>query len=195
MTGDMERFSKLWGGGFSKSAFRLEQLPVYSVTAEDEGWKDFSSGVLLPRDKAQSELVTKLRSMLHDGQRTMSRIHVIEDINPYIQFEMDWGYRYNASAGEQIFLMHGPAFRRLINEKLPDYWVFDDEIVAEMSYDDAGQFTGVTFVQEPKQVHKYISIRDRLLPMAISLKDFYAALRRETFPWPTTLLERISKNT
>ncbi len=52
-----------------------------------------------------------------------------------------------------------------------DFWIFDDELVVLLSYDDEGRFLGV---QQPMDIRPYLHAKQRALSIAIDFDVFVA---------------------
>jgi len=55
-----------------------------------------------------------------------------------------------------------------------DFWIFDETLVALLSYDDEGRFRGV---QQPKDIRPYVEYKQRALSLAVDFEDFTAQLK------------------
>ena len=159
---------------FRRSAFRLEALPKYTVDQEADRLSQYLAGQPLPTDpnNAWCELV---RTGIEAGKK-FTRVHVLpEPLTPYLRFEIDWGYLYNATAGEDIRLLLPTAPAELMRDAHSDYWIFDDEIVVAMDYDDQQRFVGPR--NESAGLAAYTTLRDRLLDHAVPLQSYLAEAR------------------
>jgi hypothetical protein len=98
----------------------------------------------------------------------MGRVHIIDHVlTPYLQFEIDWYYAINGAAGEDI--------RFIFREDVPDVvhtdtWLFDDETVVDLSYDDEGRLLYVNQNEDPARLAEaraaWREFHDRSFPLA-----------------------------
>ncbi|MGH2690786.1 MAG: DUF6879 family protein [Actinomycetota bacterium] len=161
---------------FATSAFRLETLARYSVPEEADRLRLFMEGAPNPGpDEGQRAWQSIVRRHAHAG-RYMQRVHLIRGpLTDYLRFEIEWGYRDNAAAGEDIRILHvGP-------DELPelgseDFWLFDDALAIRMRYDDDGHWTGAD-TAESSLLAEYQRRRDQALALAVPLSDYLSEVR------------------
>jgi hypothetical protein len=92
-----------------------------------------------------------------------------EPFTDYTRFEFA-AYRENIAAGEKVQVIP----RRLLADAdqrwaSEDFWIFDDELVVLLSYDDEGRFLGV---QQPEDNRPYLQAKQRALSIAIEFDEF-----------------------
>ncbi|WP_242885369.1 DUF6879 family protein [Actinomadura litoris] len=168
----MEQFGRFFTE-FKSSATRIETLAAYSVQEERDNFAHYLSGSLLPPGRNE-EWARNIRDSVAAG-KYMGRVHIIEHtLTPYLQFEIDWYYAVNGAAGEDI--------RFIFREDVPavvytDTWLFDDEIVIDLSYDDAGKLLYVNQNDDPERLKQartaWREFHDRSFPLA----DLLARIR------------------
>ncbi len=126
-----------------RSAFRLELLPAYAVDSDGEDYRRWLAGEAEPTWSRKNEWLDVLREDAAAG-RSNSRVKVMSPRpTDYERYAADWGYRYNAAAGEDIGILD------LATTHLPDalaglrdFWLVDGEHVMVMHYDEHGRFDG-----------------------------------------------------
>jgi len=166
----MDQFGKLFVE-FKKSATRIETLPVYTVEEEREQFEHYLAGKPLPADRNE-EWADNIRACVADG-KYMGRVHIIDHVlTPYLQFEIDWYYAVNGSAGEDI--------RFIYREDVPDLvytdtWLFDDTTVIDLSYTDEGELLYVNQNDDPERLEQartaWREFHARSFPLAQLLAD------------------------
>jgi hypothetical protein len=173
---DLEEFGKLFTS-FQSSAFRLEAREIYTVDEEAETLELFLSGQPLrpDPDRAWTQVVA---SAIAAG-KTMARVHLVTGpLTPYLRYEFEWGYPYNSHAGEQIYILEHPAPSELFgNLPRDDFWLFDDNVVVVVNYDDEGRFLGADKVTDPDNLERYRATRDVALREAVSFSEYLARQR------------------
>lgn len=156
--------------GFRESAFRLELFDRYDVTQEAEPFRRFLAGQHV--DPSWREPWAGLvREETQAGKR-MSRVHVVtEPLSDYLRFEITCGYPPNVAAGEDIRILRLNDHPRIV---LPDrdFWLFDDNRVAEMDYDQNGGFHGGYSITDPSVVMRYRRARDLAMQLSVPLADY-----------------------
>ena len=160
---------------FRHSLFRLETLDFYAVNGDM--LDRYLAGEPLPPAGKSSDWLNFVRQATAAG-KSIQRIHVVpRKLTPYLRYEIEWGYLYNAAAGEDIRLIvtDDPA-SVLGKPPLTDYWLIDDDAVGRMEYDAKGTFIGTTVITDPAEVARYKTARDNLIRQAIPLREF---LQRE----------------
>jgi hypothetical protein len=124
---------------FEREAFRLETLPVYGVTSEDEMLAKFLATGELDVDE-DDDYYVRVRGYRRSG-RWIGRVHVISrPLTDYLRFELA-AYRYNVSAGEDVRILD---VTDQPNPGLPnqDFWMFDETNVVRMDYEPDGTQIG-----------------------------------------------------
>jgi hypothetical protein len=174
---------------FQRTAFRLETLDRYAVEDEDESFQRYLAGEPLPPpDPSDVEWQQFIRDKAARGA-TMSRVHAIAGpLTPYLHYEIDWGYVYNASAGEDIHILHRADLRPVFgDEPLHDFWLLDEAVVVHMDYDREGRFRGPRLSHDAATLEECRRLRDIALRHAVPLHEYLAAMRREASPPPAGL--------
>lgn len=164
---------------FSRSAFRLETLPQYLVDSERDSFAAYLAGQALPspRTGGLKDWDDLIRKNLADG-KSMSRIHILpEKLTPYLRYEIEWGYFFSATAGEDIRLILPNAPGHVRSQAKEDFWLFDDEVAVFMVYDQEGRFIRGERELDADSVRECRRIRDLLLPYSIPLREYVAQLR------------------
>jgi hypothetical protein len=125
---------------FKKSAFRLEGLPHYEVTDEQEQYGRFlKSGDIDPT--YNKEWTDTIKAAVERGA-SMKRLRLISDpLTNYEEFEL-LSYKTNSEAGEEI--------RAMDRDDWPwtgDFWFFDTTWIVRMHYDENGAFVGTEITE------------------------------------------------
>lgn len=132
---------------FRTDAFRLELLPSYNVQSEVEYFKSY---LKFPLSAPPIEFNSDWHEILLGAKArdaSVRRCRVIDVLTPYLEFEINWGYKKNIELGEKI---------RSVPSKLvldcavscgigiiKDFWLFDGSKGYFLEYDFAGTFLGV----------------------------------------------------
>jgi len=119
---------------FTKTAFRLEALPVYIVANEKEAFKEFTLSGKLP-DTTTSNWARVVKENVSAG-KSMKRLRLISDeLTVYEQYEL---LAYSGiKSGEGIRL----AARSLYESAyVYDFWFFDNEYITQMNYEADGTY-------------------------------------------------------
>lgn len=166
---------------FKQEAFRLETLPAYNIPSEQEDYKRYLAGAPLPSpDREHIEWIEVIKRATARGA-TFKRARIIPNpLTSYIKYEIDWGYLYNADAGEEIRLVEEAAL--ITNSQFnfkEDYWLFDNTIAVKMNYDSTGGFLGGELLDEGL-TDKYRKTRDLIWPLATSFEDYLKERRSRT---------------
>ncbi|MBD0738609.1 DUF6879 family protein [Streptomyces sp. CBMA29] len=148
---------------FEHEAFRLETLDDYSKSGSVDAYQSFLAGEAQP-DDYNADWVKEVREATAAGKR-IYRVHVLSrPLTPYLRFELGWGYRKNMTGGEEFFILDTTEQANpLIG--VDDFWLFDSEDVAAMSYDTEGKFLG-SDVLPPVRTAEFIRYRDTALAIA-----------------------------
>jgi hypothetical protein len=130
---------------YQREAFRLETLPSYGVTGEQEEYENFlATGRLhIPDDDPWFVRVRHFSQT----RRWIGRVHVISrPLTDYLRYEFAV-YCRTVQAGEDVRLLdltHRP------NPGLPaqDFWLFDDTAIVRMDYDSDGTQLGRELLED-----------------------------------------------
>ncbi|MFC4050460.1 DUF6879 family protein [Actinomadura syzygii] len=175
----MDQFGRLFTE-FRESASRIETLPVYRVDDERENFEHYLAGAPLPPGRNE-EWAQNIRECVAGG-KYMGRVHIIDRVlTPYLQFEIDWYYAVNGAAGEDI--------RFIFRDDVPDgpftdTWIFDDEIVVDLSYDDDGRLLYVNRNEAPARLEQARTAWREFHARSFPLAELLAAIRGADLPVP-----------
>lgn len=158
---------------FRVSAFRLECRQHYDNPTEREWFARYlETGevpVFTPDNDAWCKLVAEARA----AGKAVQRVHLVQEPpSDYVRFELAC-QRASLDAGEDIRVI---AFRNVEARPLGnhghrgDFWLFDDETVVELDYDQEGRFLGARQAQE--SVEYYRRLRDEAMQWSTSLKEY-----------------------
>jgi hypothetical protein len=155
---------------FRSSAFRLECLPEYAVTEDDEAeaFRQWRAGQQpQSRDRAWPKLVA---SSVAAGKR-MQRVRIISaPMTEYQRFQCSHGYPANVAAGEEILILdHEPA--GLLKA---DFWIFDDVTAVVLEYDEQGHFLRPVVAEK---VAPYRKARDMALESSVPFREYQLSVQ------------------
>jgi len=128
-----------WLSHFRRSAFRLERLQAYFVPQEAELFATFKRGenVKVPDDHPWPALVHNATG----SGKTMQRVRLVtHPLSDYLRFELSL-YPRSVEAGEDIRVANLDDHTELVVCK-QDFWLFDDQAVVVLDYDQRGGFLG-----------------------------------------------------
>lgn len=142
---------------FTASAFRLETLPSYDVSAEEERLRAFRLGLPRPeRSVRTSPWLRRIAETTAAGKR-WCRVRVLaRPLSEYQRYQMI-GYRESAAAGDVVRIAD-----RSVHPELAvlqrDFWLFDADtpqlFAALMQYDRDGRYLGATVTDDVAAVSK-----------------------------------------
>jgi hypothetical protein len=157
--------------GFRHEAFRLETLDDYGRSGNVDAYRLFLEGQPKP-DDYNADWLDEVRSHVDAGRR-IYRVHVLtRPLSPYLRFELGWGYRTNATAGEEFFILDVTEMPNPI-DAVGDFWLFDSLTAAPMRYSDDGKFLGADVLPDDQSA-RYVSCRDIALAHAVPFEDWWA---------------------
>ncbi|MFJ9429322.1 DUF6879 family protein [Streptomyces sp. NPDC101490] len=156
---------------FQEEAFRLETLDDYSRSGNVDAYRAFLAGEARPADYNDG-WVEELRGHTSEGRRVY-RVHVLSrPLTPYLRFELGWGYRKNATGGEEFFILD-TTDRSDPLHGVPDFWLFDGATAAVMRYGEDGSFTGSDVLTDARSP-EFRAYRDTALANAVPFADWWA---------------------
>jgi hypothetical protein len=176
---------------FERSAFRLEALDHYTSDAEDEEMRRWFEGEPFPLVQVSSEMhdeyLRLVRAACATGKQ-WRRVHAVSGPTPYVRFEVE-GYGENEAAGEEVRILPASDLAAMFGEQPPDFWLFDDELVLEMQYDETGRIAAIPVISDPGSVRRYLRLRDIAVRHSVPVRAYRAALRRQDIPAPVIPVE------
>ncbi|MFD5191340.1 DUF6879 family protein [Streptomyces sp. NPDC058357] len=156
---------------FQREAFRLETLDDYSRSGSVDAYRLFLDGQPKP-EGYNADWLDEVRGHVDAGRR-LYRVHVLtRPLTPYLRFELGWGYRTNATAGEEFFILDVTQLSNPL-KGVGDFWLFDSVTAAPMRYSDGGKFLGADVLSED-QGEQYAKYRDTALAHAVPFADWWA---------------------
>lgn len=170
---DLDAVTDFFYTHITRSAFRLELLDTYDVETDGADVARYLAGEPDPNAEAKQPWLDKLAADIAAGT-VWSRVHVVRSpLNDYLRYEFEWGYAYNAAAGEQIRILdlaERAAPAGLIDE---EFWILDDQHLLLMHYDQAGRFAGGT-TPDPANLPQYRAARDAAWAAAEPFEFYWA---------------------
>lgn len=176
-------FGQLFAG-YAKSAWRLELLPQYLVEFERAPFQAFLNGEPVPPHptgewwKVHEDWMGTIREAVAQG-KSIGRVHVIpSELTPYLRYEIEWGYVFNASAGDDIrFIDRANVTPEMARVFVNDFWIFDDTKVVLCDYDADGRWIGGRVLDDPSQLPVFLRAKELAIASSFSLKEFLAGYR------------------
>lgn len=146
-----------------REAFRLQQLQSYGGVTGPE-WEAWKAGRPIPPITAASHPFTgKIAGWTGEGKRVYD-VRVIEwPLAGYTRYSLAV-IAMTAWDGSETFMVDRDVHPDLAT-LTEDFWMFDEEIVAVMNYDDNEAFVGATAPVDP--VADYIARRDLAMAHAV----------------------------
>jgi hypothetical protein len=157
---------------YTRTLFRLETLPQYLVGSDGEDYRRYVAGLPGPTMSRKQPWLDTLRAE-RDRGLYQHRVHVLQSpLTDYLRYECEWGYAYNAKAGEDIRILdtaeqHKP--NAVLDE---DFWLIDDTYVARMHYDPEGHLLGGS-IAESGEIQRYRDARDAAWSAAVPFLDYW----------------------
>ncbi len=164
---------------FRKEVFRLETLPKYTIQGQLEKYHSYIAGEPVWKNN-DSAWHMKLRQWVGQENKRVYRLRILpDDWTPYLNFQIDWQYRQNAMAGEEVFLVKRSDFIASFGEIPSDFCILDGKILLTMNYDDDGQLID-NESQNSVPTH-YLRIAGQAEIIGIPLQDYLFKLRQTDF--------------
>lgn len=159
---------------FTKSLFRLEALDYYNVASDGDEYERYVAGEATPNLEHKRPWMEHIRGEVARGLRTY-RVHVVRSpLNDYLRFECEWGYVYNARAGEHIRILdlaEQPRPADLLDE---DFWLIDDREVLRMHYDAEGRYIGAELAPG-EALPRYLAAKEAAWSAGVDFADYWTA--------------------
>ncbi|MGH3824952.1 MAG: DUF6879 family protein [Pseudonocardiaceae bacterium] len=157
---------------FTRVLFRLETLDLYDVASDRDEYRRYVAGEMKPDPERKKPWMEVICSEVARGLHTY-RVHVVRSpLNDYLRFECEWGYVYNAQAGEHIRILdlaERPRPADLLDE---DFWLIDEREVLRMHYSEDGQYVGAEVAPE-EMLSRYLACKDAAWSGAVDFADYW----------------------
>ncbi len=101
---------------------------------------------------------------------------VPESFSSYVNFELEWGYRFNVEAGESIRVISESDVKQLNGTIPPDFWVFDSQRVAIFEYSPSGEWLGAKILDTGTE--PYVKLATMLKEKSVDLNSYFGTKRR-----------------
>lgn len=162
---------------FTRSAFRLETLPVYDVPEEAAELDAYRAGrAAAERSVRTSSWLANIAASTAAG-RDWRRVRLIGGAPTlYESWELD-RYVESQACGEQVRLAPREQHAELLGH---DYWLFDKATAYAMRYTTAGEFLGADRVTDPQELGDLTHLADTLWDLAVPLNHYLAAPLKRT---------------
>jgi hypothetical protein len=162
---------------FKQEAFRLEMLDKYEVASSNERVSRFLGGDPLPPHSATDWL--DLVANATQGGKLMQRVHILPGkLTPYLRYEIEWGYCYSASVGENIYVVQSDkVLPSLLNPDTRDFWLFDNKVAIVLHYDEGGRLVDIAEEIDAARIQEHVRTKEALLQIATPLRSYLAAIR------------------
>jgi hypothetical protein len=155
---------------YHRDAFRLETLPAYGVTSEDEEFRTWrETGRLdIPDD---DQWLVRVRRFRATG-RWVGRVHVVtRPLSEYLRYEFAV-YSYTVKAGEDVRVLDVTERENPV-AGFQDFWLFDDSRVVLMHYAEDGTQTGRELLEDVDPA-PYVEAKRRALAVAVPFAEYNA---------------------
>ena len=161
--------------GIRSRAVRWEGLQTYRVPWEDDQVAAWRRGDPLPPNARLEASLETIRQITESGRRIVRVRGIHQSVSEYTRYEIEAAYPPNAAAGEEIHVVdldeHGEF------DAVGDFVIFDDDGVVRYLYDAEGHLLGYEFTDRPGDLTECRAIRQRLLAVAVPLRQFTATMR------------------
>lgn len=178
---------------FTRTAFRLETQPVYTVAEEQDSFEQFLTGSPQPVEQFPLFLawLEQIRKLTDEGKR-VERVRIMEEPpTDYQRWEL-WSEQYTASAGEHIGYLPRSTARSIDLPDTDDWWLFDNQRLARMRFDPDGVPLGGEITDDPEIVAQHRAWQDLAIRHAIPAREYRRRVpparpdRNEYQPWLTS---------
>jgi hypothetical protein len=143
---DVDELSEWLRQHHSYDLFRLETLDSYAVDSDGDDYHRYLSGADAPNAAAKQPWLDMLAADTAAG-RIWRKVHVVQGaLSDYERYEFEFGFAYNAPAGEQCRILdaEGPLSPDSVAALagLGEFFVADGEHVLRNVYDSDHRFVG-----------------------------------------------------
>lgn len=157
---------------FQRSAWRFEAQPTYTMPREQERIALWRTGVPKPADHNQA-WHDRVRWHVSQG-RSISRVRLVQPpLTEYQRYSFAWSIPGNVEAGEDVRILDLNDHPDLKPLPRPDWWLFDNQIVVRLDFNDDGTLAGHELVDE-SELDEYQRLRDLVSKLAVPFAQYVA---------------------
>lgn len=139
---DIDGLGQWLAHNHSRDLFRLEVRDAYAVDSDGDDYRRYLSGHGEPNAADKAPWLAQLRSDTAAG-KIWRKVHLVRGtLTDYERYEIEWGFLYNAAAGEQCRILEVSGARADQLAELGDFFVADGEHVLRNLYDEHDRFVG-----------------------------------------------------
>ncbi|MEV6876999.1 DUF6879 family protein [Amycolatopsis sp. NPDC051128] len=162
-----EEFSALFED-YQSSAFRLETRQVYTVPQFDESLRKFLAGDPKP-ESFNAAWHARIGRYVAAGKTMQRAKFVRRPLTDYSRYLLSWGVPGNVVAGEDYRILD--VTDRTVDLPEQDFWIFDDETVALLNFNEDGTVRGHELA-DSAHLDQYRKWRDLALSEAIPWSEY-----------------------
>lgn len=166
---------------FTRTAFRLETQPIYTVAEEQPSVQRFLAGDLHTVDEypPMAAWLDQIRTLTRAGKR-VQRVRILDEPpTDYQRWEM-WSTQFATAAGEHIGYLPRSRARSLGLPDTHDWWLFDDQRLACMRFDPRGVPLGGEITDDPEIIAQHRTWQDLAIRHAIPASEYHQHVSTET---------------
>jgi hypothetical protein len=157
---------------FARSAFRVEARDRYDDPAERDEFAAFPAGITLHRRAPNQDAWLALVASATASGRRVDRVRLVtRPLTQSTRYEFAC-YPDNIAAGETIGIVERrwlqPEDHRSARE---DFWIFDDEIVVVLDYDEQDRFLGAA---QAEQNDAYVVAKQRAVSLSVDFNRYHS---------------------
>ncbi len=158
---------------FKKSAKRLEILQEFSIEGgEKEQYENYCNGEKVCEFAELKEWNNLIKMQTEKGKK-IERIRVVKNpVSKYIKFEIELGYISSQKCGQEVDFISFEKFNKINKTNINnEFWIFDDEIIFEMIYNEKGEFLKSNQVFGKEYIELYNDLKRQSVPLETVVKE------------------------
>ncbi|MGH3836831.1 MAG: DUF6879 family protein [Pseudonocardiaceae bacterium] len=156
-----------------REAFRLQQHQSYAGVPGPE-WKAWQAGQPLPAITPESHPFLKKVAGYTAAGRRVYDVHIVEwPLAEYTRYALAV-IPMSAWDGSEVFMVDRDTHPDLAT-LTEDFWMFDEQRIAVMRYDEQERF--VEAAEPPEPIENYIARRDLAMKYAVSFEQWMSEHR------------------
>ncbi len=163
-----------WWIASKSEIFRLQLLNEYHVEEEEKFFNEYKKGkqVNLQNDINTIEWLKKLKNKKVEGVRNINLMVIDLPLSDYLKFSVNTYLLDQKRYGRESFFIEREKVAEIVRG-VQDYWLFDNEKLLLMNYDNGGHFLSAS---EPMTdmaiVSRYIRLKEAMLTKAMPMEKF-----------------------
>lgn len=155
--------------------FRLQTLTEYNVDSEKESFDKFKKDGILPDVNLYSDWNQNIKRQTDAGKKFINT-NIVLSSGPTVYQRFGNSFKkIQTKLGMQWIFMMVDDFKNMMkrHDVMPfDFWMFDEKIVFEMLYNDAGNWVGNREITDTDLIKKLVDVKNDFIKNSFGYEEY-----------------------